>query len=394
MRAEAQDRFRDPSGPGSGGVQAFPIRDPTRVRYHGDRAGTARAATAYHPVRSEVTVFSLPLENAVIRMRRMLFRPFHLELWLVLGFAAFLSGLDRLSWGFLRDNDGGHHVAFGPESVEHGVRGAMAGFFFFGIVGILAILALAFFVTLLWLSSRGKFIYLDNLVQERIAIVEPWRRLGRLGDSLFLWRVVFYLAVLLSGGVLLIPMLLSSAALAAVTESGLVALFAGAVWLTVALAFGIAVAYVSCFVENFIVPIMYRDDVSAFEAWRRFLPLLRSRPGPFLGYGLIVFLLGIGVWIAVFLIGLVTCCVGWVVVLIPYVGTVVLLPVWTAYRAYGPEFLAQFGPQYTVFTTPPAGAGSPPSSPSGPAPGTPPEAPPEPPPETPPGPPPLPSAGP
>lgn len=339
-------------------------------------------------------MFSLPLENAVVRMRRMLFRPFHLELWLILGFAAFLSGLDRLSWGFINDSDGGHHVTFGPESVEHSVRGALAGFFFFGIVGFLAILALAFFVTMLWLSSRGKFIYLDNLVQERIAIVEPWKRLGRLGDSLFLWRVLFYLAVLAAGGVLLVPMLLSTAALAAITESGLVALFVGFIWLTVALLFAVAVAYVSCFVENFIVPIMYRDDVSSFEAWRRFLPLLRAQPAAFLGYGLIVLLLGIGITIAVFLIGLVTCCIGWVVVAIPYVGTVVLLPVWTAYRAFGPEFLAQFGPEYTVFTTPPDGT---PPAPSAPPPSeTPPETPPDSPPgpPAPPGPPPLPSAGP
>ena len=47
---------------------------------------------------------------------------------------------------------------------------------------------------------------------------------------------------------------------------------------------------------------------------------------------------------------LVTCCI----VLIPYVGTVILLPAWVLYRIYSVEFLAQFHPDFDVFTGVPA----------------------------------------
>jgi hypothetical protein len=47
--------------------------------------------------------------------------------------------------------------------------------------------------------------------------------------------------------------------------------------------------------------------------------------------------------------GLITCCVGFFLLIIPYVGTVVTLPVWHTLRAYRLEFLAQFGPEHNLF---------------------------------------------
>jgi len=49
--------------------------------------------------------------------------------------------------------------------------------------------------------------------------------------------------------------------------------------------------------------------------------------------------------LVVLVLCLFTCCI----VLLPYVGTVILLPVWVLYRAYSVEFLAQFHPDFDVF---------------------------------------------
>ncbi len=56
--------------------------------------------------------------------------------------------------------------------------------------------------------------------------------------------------------------------------------------------------------------------------------------------------LGLGVF------GFATCCLGFLLLAIPYVGTVLLLPLLVAYRYLSLEFLAQFDPSLDVFAVP------------------------------------------
>ena len=91
--------------------------------------------------------------------------------------------------------------------------------------------------------------------------------------------------------------------------------------------------------------------------------------------------LAVGVGLAIFVAGFATCCVGFVLLSIPYLGSVILLPVSFTYRAFGPEFLAQFGPEYSIWPSPEETAGpgsepSPPPEPGGTAPSPAPESPP------------------
>ena len=51
----------------------------------------------------------------------------------------------------------------------------------------------------------------------------------------------------------------------------------------------------------------------------------------------------------IFMIVLCTCCIAGCFLAIPYIGTVLLLPVLVFTRAYSLHFLAQFGPDYDVF---------------------------------------------
>jgi len=67
------------------------------------------------------------------------------------------------------------------------------------------------------------------------------------------------------------------------------------------------------------------------------------------GYGILIFLLMIGFFVAVVIAGLATCCIGFFFLAVPYISTVVTLPIWYTYRAFSLEFLAQFGPEYDVF---------------------------------------------
>jgi hypothetical protein len=106
------------------------------------------------------------------------------------------------------------------------------------------------------------------------------------------------------------------------------------------------------FLTDFIVPIMYKNTISSTEAWKQFLPLVNEHLWYFILYGLFKTVL----WtIAVFVIvmgGIFTCCIGFILLVIPYIGSVVMLPVAYTFRAFSVDFLQQFGPDFTIFPSP------------------------------------------
>jgi hypothetical protein len=284
-------------------------------------------------------------------------QPLDIERWIVIGFAAFLAGLagqwaginftPRWQFGFPPDWD---HLVQAPfHNLLQMLRGST--WFLFGIPFALAALVVG--LALLWLSSRGKLIFLDNMVRGRSAFVEPWKRCGQLGDSLFIWRLGFYLAALLLAGAVLSPMVWLGRNITDSTIGRPFAVLATFSAMFGALIFGVVVAYVTLFLESFIVPLMYRRQISAIEAWKQFLPLLRSHLPEFVAYGLVV-LLG---WMAVFLclipIALITCCILPMLLSVPYLRSVLLLPLTGFYRLYSVEFLEQFGPEFAMPTVAP-----------------------------------------
>jgi hypothetical protein len=298
--------------------------------------------------------FTQPLTQSCARMARMLFRPFALGKWLVLGFAALLSEGQLHKWGTRYTSHEHHGGPFVPDAglhrvidfLRHPVWGAL----------VLALLAgiLVVVLVLMWVNSRGRFVFLDDVVRERAAIVEPWRRFGPHGNSLFVFTLA---SLLVCGGALLLITLPTLPALLAAADSGewkLVALLAIGGWVALLIPLGIVIAYFFLFLHQFVVPIMYRHDVGVLAAWGRFLGLFRQHPLEFVGFGLIYLLLAILFVAAVATIGLSTCCIGFALAATPYVGSVLLLPFEVIFRGYGPDFLAQFGPDYSVFETPAA----------------------------------------
>jgi hypothetical protein len=295
-----------------------------------------------------------PLQRAWARAERMLFRPFRLEMWLVLGFAAFLSEWFSSSTGMRF----GYHGHRGPEAIPGRVIAAVGNFLqhpvwtlvLIALVTLAAILA----IVLLWISCRGRFIFLDNVAHERTGIVEPWARFRRLGNSLFVWALLFTLVCIAVMVVITLPFLASLVALFSDGRFALAQFASLGALLLMAIPLGIVAAYITLFLSDFVVPIMYKHDLTVMAAWGRFLSLLQAHPGSFLLYGLFVLLLHLVVGFVVVLLGIMSCCVGLILLAIPYVGHVILLPVYATFRALGPEFLAQFGPDLAVLAAAPA----------------------------------------
>ena len=296
---------------------------------------------------------SAPLTRAWNRMTSALFKPFNLHTWLVVGFTAFLAGMadghgGSSGWRGRKNIDFGEFLGYPRRGLEW--LYAHPGWFIAIVFAV--ILAVVIGVLFLWLSSRGKFMFLDNVVRSQAEIAKPWHEFRKEGDSLFVWRLVFGFLGFAAFAVITVLFFISATRIYDDNRFSPLPIL----WLlglaAVYLVLGLILGAISLALNDFVVPLMYRNRVSANHGWKLFLPLLTGHLGSFILYALIVFALIIGFVIAVVIAGFVTCCIGWFLLVIPYVGTVVTLPFWYWLRAFGPEFLGQFGLEYALF--PPA----------------------------------------
>lgn len=294
-----------------------------------------------------------PLRRALERMKAHLFRPFEPLSWIVLGFVCWLARLGSGgggSHGGVSTDASGATVglpgtSFGVqpsgwrESFEaFTVVGAVAGFVVF-LVCFVIVVALV----LAWLSARAEFVFLDDVVHRRALLVAPWSEYRREGNSLFLWRVGLFLVTLV-GMLILGALVVGSATGFAVEELWGVSL---AVLISLGTLFFAAIVvllYVLLFLRSFVVPIMARYRVTATEAWRRFGPLFKRHPAELILYGLFVLALWIGVGVSILALSIATCCILAIPLVIPVVGTIVLLPVHVTLRNFSLEWLAQLDP--------------------------------------------------
>lgn len=203
------------------------------------------------------------------------------------------------------------------------------------IIGGLIVVAAV--IALLWVRSRAKFIFTDCIVRNRGAIAEPWREFRKEGNSLFLFSLAVGLAILLFCGVVGLPLLLP-AVLHGDDPRGAGFVIGVALFGLVSAVLLIAWAVIS----NFMIPVMYRRRCNAMEGFRGAWELVVTEPGP-----VILFILfSVVLWIAFAVSGCLLTCVTCCITAIPYVGTVILLPVHVFLMSYLLLFVRQFGPDY------------------------------------------------
>ena len=130
--------------------------------------------------------------------------------------------------------------------------------------------------------------------------------------------------------------------------SGAVSLLMAMLLGTVFFVVVVTMAYIEYFLHNFVVPIMHKRGVSTSQAWRMFLALFQAHPGPFVAFGLYHLVIGFGLGLVFAVAGIMTCCLGFFLMLLPYLRSVVTLPASVLVRFMNLEFLAQFGDDYTM----------------------------------------------
>ena len=281
-----------------------------------------------------------PFGEAFEVMKKILFQPFDLKKWLVIGFAAWLASLGAgggggFNYGSNRDED--------VQKVTAAISQIPQPILVLGIA-LLIILVLVLVVLFGWLRARGGFMFIDCIVKNRGAIAEPWRDFQKEGNSYFIFWVLIGLGLLIFAGLLSLPLVLPAIKNGSFLRNHNVYLISAiAAWICVM----VLLILVWSLIASFMVPIMYRRRCSAREGFTVVTTLIAAHPGEVLLYCLFWIVLALATAVVACVATCATCCIA----AIPYVGTVILLPVFVLLRAFSLLFLRQFGPDYDVWAS-------------------------------------------
>ena len=283
-----------------------------------------------------------PFGEAFELMKKILFQPFDLKKWLVIGFAAWLATLGGGGGsGYNYESKRGQSV----QKINEAIGQIPHPILVMGIV-LLIIVVVMLIVLFAWLRARGGFIFIDCIAKNCAAVAEPWREFRREGNSYFLFSLAATLCFLLFAALLSAPLVFLAIrgrfylSLHRDRVEPYVLLVI-ALWVFVIL----LLVFIWALIANFMGPVMYRRRCRAYEAFRSVTSLIAAHPGEMLLYCLFLIVLALASVVVGCVVTCATCCVA----AIPYVGTVILLPVFVLLRAFSLLFVRQFGPDYDVW---------------------------------------------
>jgi len=280
-----------------------------------------------------------PFGEAFELMKTILFQPFDVKKWFVIGFAAWLANLGGGGFNYQYNRrEGVQKLHEAISQIPHPIL----------VIGICVLIALVLVLIVLfaWLRARGGFMFIDCIVKSRGAIAEPWHDFRKEGNSYFLLSLLVGLCFLIFAALLSLPLIILAIKGRYYLylhrdrlDVYVISLIAG--WVFVIL----LLVLVWALIANFMTPVMYRRRCRAYEAFRAVIALIAANPGEILLYCLFLIVLALATVIVACLVTCATCCIA----AIPYIGTVILLPIFVLLRSFSLLFLRQFGPEYDVW---------------------------------------------
>ncbi len=280
-----------------------------------------------------------PFGEAFELMKRILFQPFDVKKWFVIGFAAWLANLG--GGGFNYQYNRREDVQKLNEAISQIPHPIL-------VTGVCVLISLVLVLIILfaWLRARGGFMFIECIVKNRGAVAEPWREFRKEGNSYFLFSLVVGLCFLVFAALLSLPLIILAIKGRYYLylhrdrlDIYVISLIAAWVFIILLLVF------VWALIANFMTLVMYRRRCRAYEAFRTVTKLIAAQPGEILLYCLFLIVLALATAIVACLVTCATCCIA----AIPYIGTVILLPVFVLLRSFSLLFLRQFGPEYDVW---------------------------------------------
>ncbi len=277
-----------------------------------------------------------PFGEAFELTKKILFQPFDVKKWFVIGFAAWLANLG---------GGGGFNYQYNRREDVQKLNEAISQISHpIVVIGICVLIGvvLVLIVLFAWLRARGGFMFIDCIAKNRGVIAEPWRDFRKEGNSYFLFSLLVGFAFLIFAALLSLPFMLPiirGVSFLHLHDIYLISTIAA--WAFVVILLVLAWSLIA----NFMVPVMYVRRCQASEAFGIAVRLVAAHPGEIFLYCLFLIVLGLATAIVACIATCVTCCIA----AIPYIGTLILLPIFVLLRSFSLLFLRQFGPDYDVW---------------------------------------------
>jgi hypothetical protein len=251
--------------------------------------------------------------------KQQLFQPLRLTQWAKLALVGFLAG--ELSPGGC-NSSGNFRLPSHGGSGQHFVDSGLPNFdptMLVPLIGLLIVVGGVLWVLLVYLNSIMRFILFDSVVTKRCEIRLYWARRHGAGLRYFVWQLLLVLALVVGLTILLgIPAAIALAAgwLNDPRQHAIPLILGGMLVFFVVAIFVFFALVVNVLTKDFVVPRMALENVSAFEGWRRLLPMLKAEKGSYAGYLGMKIVMALGTAVVV---GIITVIV-LVILLIPVGG--------------------------------------------------------------------------
>jgi len=284
-----------------------------------------------------------PLQRAWTRTNARLFSAFDFKKWLSLGFVAWLAafltggvGSLPLQWsggGGGQDNSQDWLGSLDPASAILILCGGLL------VIGLILI-------AMMWIGSRAQFMFLDNVLRDRAEVRTPWREFGARGHRFFVFYTwVASIPVVLALLVVFAALLVFWPELISFTWPGWPRVMPWLALLVVLSLLSLVWSVVMLLYRDFGVPVLYASDCTAGEAFTQVWAVVRAKPGDCALYLLVRIGLAMLFSAVSTMAVLLTCCVGG----LPYIYSVLTLPIAVFRQSFVLDCLAQLEPEYTLW---------------------------------------------
>jgi hypothetical protein len=351
-------------------------------------------------------------------MGKVLFKTFSLKKWIALTFIAMMAGYLSFNFnGNINSFSGGNNRGFNtcPRSSllmqAEGVAEAddalgapiyeddiivedadenneMAEFFNPLTISIIGAVFLALMILFMWLSSRFKFIFVEDIIKNDGSIKAPWSFNAAIGNQLFVLNLIYTFVYLGLMGLIGYRGYLTLKSLGVFADNADVNFLKvmGNIMPHIIALVGliIIVSLFYFFVENMVVPIMYKNRGGVLASLKEAADLLTANIGNFIAFLFINIGLGIAAVIATFMIvfmyvlivavlavlvvllaaailgllpamlkvalGAVFAIIGiGLLIVVYFVANMLLLPIAVFFRTLGLKFVGALDARYSLF---------------------------------------------
>ncbi len=305
-------------------------------------------------------------DDAFRQMTGRLFKPFKFTTWLMLGLCAWLAQIGTEMGAYVNEiakfifrqyiKDDQAAIQAAVSKIEQGNIAAIGEIIDFDgllainpawiVLGIVAVSLLA--LLLLWIRCQASLVFIDNLIHKSTRIMPSFRENLALGNSIFLWKILYYAInpVIVLGGAAL-PLLLTIGWIRqCLAESTLCAPDATAITglilsFTLLLILGITMKLLLFYFEQFVIPIVFIRRQNAFRATATWARLFKYFTWTFIKYAILYLLCAAVALLSIICLGLATCCIAILLMIIPYIGILVILPIPVFFQLFSLELLNQ-----------------------------------------------------